>query len=190
MTPTLAEVRMRHPPLWKAIVADAKVTAGMRFERNDFSSSWDTIVQIVRLMVVADAFAAQVLYRLKATLQRRGIPLLPRFAHRLAMLLAQVSIGDPVVVAPGLCLPHGQVVIDGFVEIGPMTTIAPFVAIGLRQGRLTGPVLEAGVHVGTGAKILGDITVGRGAQIGAGAVVLADVGPGMRVVGVPARPVS
>ncbi len=37
---------------------------------------------------------------LKARLQARGVPVLPRLAHRLAMALAQVSIGDPVVVAP------------------------------------------------------------------------------------------
>jgi hypothetical protein len=32
----------------------------------------------------------------------RGIPLVPRIAHRLAMTIAQISIGDPVVVEPGI----------------------------------------------------------------------------------------
>ncbi|NLJ80838.1 MAG: serine O-acetyltransferase, partial [Firmicutes bacterium] len=47
-----------------------------------------------------------------------------------------------------------------------------------------------GVMIGTGAKVLGPITVGRGAKIGANAVVLKDVEPGAVVVGVPARHVK
>ena len=42
--------------------------------------------------------------------------------------------------------------------------------------------------IGTGAKVLGRITVGRGARIGANAVVIDDVEPGVTVVGAPARP--
>jgi serine O-acetyltransferase len=185
---SLDEVRARHPGLRAAVVADARMTAALRFERCEFSSRLDAAVQVLRLMGVADAFAAQVCYRLKASLQRRGVPVLPRIAHRLAIVLGQVSIGDPVVVQPGVYLPHGQVVIDGFVEIGEGAVIAPFVTIGLRQGAFAGPRLEPGVHVGTGAKLLGSIRIGREAQIGAGAVVLADVPAGARVVGVPARP--
>ncbi len=35
------------------------------------------------------------------------------------MVTAQISIGDPVVMAPGVYIVHGQVVIDGLAEIGP-----------------------------------------------------------------------
>ena len=62
------------------------------------------------------------------------MPVVPRIAHRLAMMLAQVSIGDPVVVHPGVYIVHGQVVIDGQVEIQSGVTIAPWVTIGLRAG--------------------------------------------------------
>ena len=47
--------------------------------------------------------------------------------------MAQVSIGDPV-VAPGVYIVHGQVVLDGLVGIGPGVVISPFVTIGLRAG--------------------------------------------------------
>jgi serine O-acetyltransferase len=100
-----------------------------------------------------------------------------------------VSIGDPVIVAPGVYIVHGQVVIDGLVEIGAGTVIAPFVTIGLRAGDVRGPILEEEVSVGTGAKLIGPIRVGRGAQVGANAVVVDDVAPGSTVVGAPARPV-
>ena len=62
------------------------------------------------------------------------MPVLPRLAHRLAMPIAQVSIGDPVVVHPGVYILHGQVVIDGIVEIHSGAVIGPFVTIGLRAG--------------------------------------------------------
>lgn len=148
-----------------------------------------TAAQIIRLMWVSDAFLAQALYRVKARLQARGIPILPRLAHRLAAALAGVTIGDPVVIAPGLYIMHGQVVIDGLVEIGRGVVVGPFVTIGLRSGNFRGPVVEDGVHVGAGAKIIGPVRVGAGAVIGAGAVVVDDVPAGATVVGAPARPV-
>ena len=103
------------------------------------------------------------------------------------MAIAQISIGDPVVVEPGIYVIHGQVVIDGLVHIGAGTVLAPFITIGLRAGDFNGPTLERGVQVGTGAKIIGPVRVGAGAQIGANAVVVRDVASGETVVGIPAR---
>ena len=178
------------PGFREAVLADARVTAAQRFERHEFRGPLDTLVQIMRLMVVNDAFAAHVLYRLKARLLAAGVPLLPRIAHRLAMSLGQVSIGDPVLMHPGVYLVHGQVVIDGLTEIAGGTSIGPFVTIGVRGPDLRGPTIGPHVSIGTGAKLLGAITVGEGARIGANAVVLDDVAPGATVVGIPARPVA
>ena len=105
------------------------------------------------------------------------------------MTIAHISIGDPVVVEPGIYIIHGQVVVDGLVRIGAGAVFAPFVTIGLRAGDFNGPTLERGVQVGTGAKIIGPVRVGAGAQIGANAVVVGDVEAGDTVVGIPARPV-
>jgi serine O-acetyltransferase len=183
------ELRARHPRLREALAADARLTAQYRGERHEFASRLDLAVQCVRLAWVSDAFAAQACYRLKARLQAAGVPVLPRVAHRLAMALAQVSIGDPVVVHPGVYVLHGQVVVDGLVEIHPGVTIAPFVTIGLRAGDPRGAVIERDVSIGTGAKVIGPVRVGTGATIGANAVVVDDVPPGMTVAGAPARPV-
>ncbi len=118
-------LRARHPGLRDAVLADARITAHYRGERHEFRSTLDALGQVLRLMWVADAFAAQVLYRVKAALQRRGVPILPRLAHKAAMRMAQVSIGDPVLVHPGVYIIHGQVVLDGLVEVGAGTVIAP-----------------------------------------------------------------
>ena len=180
-------LRSRHPGLREALLADAKATARGRMERHEFRSNLDATAQVLRLMWVSDAFLAQALYRLKARLQALGVPVLPRVAHHLAMAVAQVSIGDPVVVAPGVYILHGQVVIDGLVEVGEGTMIGPWVTIGLRVGG-KGPTIEQNVWIGTGAKVLGDLRIGAGAKIGANAVVLDDVPAGGTVVGVPTGP--
>jgi serine O-acetyltransferase len=183
-------VRARHPRLGEALVADAAVYAQFRGERHLFRSRLDAAAQVVRLAWSSDAFLAQAFYRTKARLQALGVPVLPRICHRVAVALGQVTIGDPVVVQPGLYLLHGQVVIDGLTEIGARARIAPFVTIGLRQGNIRGPRIGGDVEIGTGAKVLGPVTVGERASIGANAVVIDDVPAETTVVGTPAHPVS
>jgi serine O-acetyltransferase len=184
----MREIRARHPRLREALAADARITALHRGERHEFRSKLDVARQILRLAWVSDAFLAQVLYRVKARMQAIGVPLLPRLAHHLAMAIAQVSIGDPVVVHPGVYLLHGQVVADGLVEIHSGAVIGPFVTIGLRAGDVKGATIERDVSLGTGAKVIGGVRIGAGAKVGANAVVVADVPPGATVVGSPARP--
>ena len=94
-------------------------------------------------------------------------------------------------IGPGLLMNHGNVIIDGATKIGPRCSIAPFVTIGLNTGgpdpSLVGPTIGQFVFIGTGAKILGPITIGDGARIGANAVVMTDVPASSTAVGVPAR---
>lgn len=180
----------RHPPLRESLVGDARMNAIHRGERHEFRSRLDVGLQILRLAWASDAFRAQILYRLKTAMQATGIPVMPRLAHHLAMATAQVTIGDPVLIAPGLYIIHGQVVLDGLVEIGPGAVIGPFVTIGLRAGNVQGPTIGKDVNIGTGAKVIGDVRIGDGATIGANAVVVSDVPPGATVVGSPARPSS
>lgn len=192
--PTTADlwkkIRAKHPPFFAAVLADAKVTCRYRSEPHEFRTPVGAAVQVLRLMWVSDAFFAQVLYRAKARLQTLGVPILPRLAHRLAMATAQICIGDPVIVQPGVYVAHGQIVVDGFVSIQTGVVIFPWVTIGLRAGDIQGPSIGRDVHIGTGAKVIGPVTVGAGARIGANAVVVGDVAPGTTVVGSPARPVA
>jgi serine O-acetyltransferase len=181
-------MRSRQPRFAEAVLADAKVTAAYRGERHEFRSTADAIGQVLRLAWRTDAFAAQMLYRAKASMQARGVPVLPRLAHRLAIAIGQVSIGDPVLMHPGVYIVHGQVVVDGIVEVQSNVIISPWVTIGLRAGDFTGPTIGSGVEIGTGAKVIGPVTVGAGAKIGANAVVVGDVAEGTTVVGAPARP--
>jgi serine O-acetyltransferase len=184
------EIRSRHPGFREALAEDARVTARYRGERHEFRGRLDIALQILRLAWESDAFLAQTLYRAKARMQALGVPILPRLAHRLAMAIAQVSIGDPVVVHPGIYIVHGQFVADGLVEIHEGAMIFPWVTIGLRAGDVRGATIEPDVSIGTGAKVIGGVRVGAGAKVGANAVVVDDVPPGVTVVGAPARPIS
>jgi hypothetical protein len=89
-------------------------------------------------------------------------------------------------------LTHGNVVIDGRTVIGRNCQINPWVTIGLSNSRrigfsVQGPTIGDNVHIGTGAKILGPITIGNHARIGANAVVVHDVPANTTVVGMPAK---
>jgi serine O-acetyltransferase len=181
-----ASARSKQPRFVEAVVGDARVTASIRGQRSEFNGPIDTMVQVLRLMVETDAFLAQALYRAKVRLQVLGIPVLPWIFHRLAIMTGQVFIGDTVVLHPGVFIGHGMIVVDGFVEIHEGVRIMPGVTIGLRE-RFRGPTIERDARIGTGAKVLGAVTIGAGARIGANSVVLDDVPAGATVVGIPAR---
>jgi len=75
-------------------------------------------------------------------------------------------------------------------EIKSGCFIAPWVSIGLKSGSVYGPTIGHRVFVGSGAKLLGEFTVGDEAVIAAQAMVIGDVPEGATVAGVPARPIK
>src|SRR5712672_2690103 len=85
----MREIRSRHPGLREALLADLKLTMVHRGEFREINSRADALLQLCRMMWVTDGFLAQALYRLKATLQRMGVPLVPRLAHHLALVTGQ-----------------------------------------------------------------------------------------------------
>ena len=177
------------PPLLEALTLDARSFAVHRFKPWP-ESRWRRLLIGVQLCWSSDDFLGVVLYRLRTTLRGLGVPLLPTILHRICIICFGIRIGDPVVIQLGMYLPHGNVVIDGFVAIGRDCVLCPWITVGLLSGKLTGPNLGDAVFVGTGAKIIGPVTIGGHARIGAGSVVVRDVPAGAAVSGVPARPTS
>ena len=178
--------RRLHPPFFRAVALDARRTLELRGESDRYKSRLGLAVESLRLIFASDAFVAQVMYRARVRLARFRVPLLPWLLHRLSMSWCQVCIGRPVVIAPGLYLPHGQVVIDGLTIIGPNCTIAPWVTIGLKAGNFQGPTVGERVSIGTGAKLIGPIAISPDVEIGANAVVVTDIPARSVAVGVPA----
>jgi serine O-acetyltransferase len=83
------------------------------------------------------------------------------------------------------------VVIGETAEIGDRVTLYQGVTLGgtgFARGKRH-PTLQDDVTVGSGAKLLGPVTVGHGAKVGANTVVIQDVPPRSTVVGNPGHPV-
>ncbi|MEI9982032.1 MAG: serine O-acetyltransferase [Aliidongia sp.] len=104
-----------------------------------------------------------------------------------------VDIHPAVPVGNGVFIDHGTGVVVGETSvIGNDVSILHEVTLG-GTGKERGdrhPKVEDGVLLSAGAKVLGNITLGRNAKIGAGSVVLHDVPPCATVAGVPARVVG
>jgi serine O-acetyltransferase len=186
-----AWLRERHassPPFRTAVAHDVAANLTYRGEARGSLSRTELVAETIRLALTSDAFFAQLLYRTRVLALRRSVPMVPRLCHIGAMVTSQVCIGDPVVIAPGLYLPHGQVVIDGITDVGSDVIVFPWTTIGLRAGDFHGPHVGNGVRVGTGAKVIGKVSLGDGVQVGANAVVVDDVPASATVVGIPGRP--
>jgi serine O-acetyltransferase len=114
---------------------------------------------------------------------------LRRFAvlrHRWWTVVTGADIPLNCKLGGGLLLPHPNgIVIHPDAEIGPNCLFFQQVTIGEEADGV--PTLEGHVDVGAGAKIIGQLTVGKHAKIGANAVVLDDVPAGATAVGIPAK---
>ena len=93
----------------------------------------------------------------------------------------------------GILLAHATSFVAGETTVvGDNVSILHEVTLG-GTGNETGdrhPKIKSGVLIGAGAKLIGNITIGKCAKIGAGSVVLSDVKAHTTVAGVPAKPVS
>jgi serine O-acetyltransferase len=187
---TLRSRRRTQPKFFEAVVADARTTYFHSGQHFDTSNRLRTLLSIVRLAWSSDGFLAQIIYRFGSRMWGLGVPLLPRIARAITMAIAQLSIGDTVIVRPGVCISHGYAVIAGFSEIRSGSLIAPFVTIGLIAGDARGPTIGHFCTIGTGTRVLGPVVIGNRAKIGTNAVVVDDVPEGAVAVGVPARVVE
>lgn len=108
-----------------------------------------------------------------------------------ARRITGIEIHPGAKIGENLFIDHGMgVVIGETAEIGNNVTIYHGVTLGGVGGDKNAkrhPTIEDDVIIGTGAKILGPITIGKGAKIGANSVVLEDIPPYTTAVGAPAK---
>ena len=117
---------------------------------------------------------------------------LARFVNHLSRWLTAIDIHPGAKIGRHLFIDHGFTVIGETAEIGDNVTIYQCVTLGGTDpaNGIAGkrhPTLADDVIVGSGAQILGPITVNPRARIGANAVVTKDVPEGAVMVGIPAR---
>lgn len=139
------------------------------------------------------SFKAILKYRKAHRLYEKKHYFLARLISQRAARKTGIEIHPGATIGKGLFIDHGHgVVIGETAIIGDNVTLYQGVTLG-GTGKEHGkrhPTLEDNVMVGTGAKVLGSITIGANSMIGAGSVVLENVPPNSTVVGVPGRVVK
>ena len=137
---------------------------------------------------------ALALHRVAHWLWEGELYLVARLVNHLSRFLTAIDIHPGATIGARFFLDHGFSVIGETAIIGDDVTIYQCVTLGGTnpsngEGGKRHPTLENGVVIGSGAQVLGTITVAAGAKGGANAGGTKDVAPGATMVGIPARPV-
>lgn len=145
---------------------------------------------VLEIFLCYPGFHAIVLHRLAHRLYRAGVPLLPRLVSQFSRFLTGIEIHPGATIGRRFFIDHGMgVVIGETTEIGDDVLIYQGVTLG-GTGKEKGkrhPTIGNHVVIGTGAKVLGNITIGDHVKIGAGSVVVKSVPDHSTVVGIPGR---
>lgn len=144
----------------------------------------------LEIVLCYPGFHAILLHRAAHSLYKRGIPLLPRLISQFSRFLTGIEIHPGATIGRRFFIDHGMgVVIGETAEIGDDVLIYQGVTLG-GTGKEKGkrhPTVGNKVVIGTGAKVLGNITIGDHVKVGAGSVVVRNVPPSSTVVGIPGR---
>jgi cysteinyl-tRNA synthetase len=144
----------------------------------------------IEVVLAYPGFHAIFWHRINHRLWDLGIPVLPRLLSHIARFLTGIEIHPAAKIGTGLVIDHGMgVVIGETAEVGENCLLYQGVTLG-GTGKEKGkrhPTLKNNVVVGSGAKILGAITIGNNVIIGANSVILKPVPDNSICVGVPGR---
>ncbi|MGZ8997863.1 MAG: serine O-acetyltransferase EpsC [Allosphingosinicella sp.] len=126
-------------------------------------------------------------------LYRGELYFLARLVNHISRMVTAIDIHPGAIIGRNFFIDHGFTVIGETADIGDDVTIYQQVTLGGTNPTdgVAGkrhPTIENGVIIGSGAQVLGPITVGARARIGANSVVNRDVPSGATMVGIPARP--
>jgi serine O-acetyltransferase len=149
-------------------------------------------VSTVEILTSWAGVQALLAHRVAHALHEAGVPLAPLAISYLSRAVTGVEIHPAARIGDDFFIDHGSgVVIGETAEVGRSVTLYQGVTLGgtgFQRGKRH-PTVEDNVTVGSGAKLLGPITVGHGAKVGANTVVVEDVPPRSTVVGNPGHPV-
>ena len=144
----------------------------------------------LEVVLAYPGFHAIFWHRINHRLWALGVPVFPRLLSHISRFLTGIEIHPAAKIGPGLVIDHGMgVVIGETAEVGENCLLYQGVTLG-GTGKEKGkrhPTLLSNVVVGSGAKILGAITIGNNVIIGANSVILKPVPDNAICVGVPGR---
>jgi serine O-acetyltransferase len=146
----------------------------------------------VEILLTYGGVQALLVHRIAHALHEAGVPVVPHAVAYASKSLTGVEIHPAAEIGDALFIDHGAgVVIGETAQIGSNVTLYQGVTLGgtgFARGKRH-PTVDDDVVVGSGAKLLGPIHVGRGAKVGANSVIIHDVPANSTVVGNPGHPV-
>ena len=149
---------------------------------------------LLEVLLCYPGLKAIIYHRISHKLYKKKKYTLARIISQRARGITGIEIHPGAKIGKNLFIDHGMgIVIGETAEIGDNVTLYHGVTLGGIGGepnKKRHPTVEDDVMIGAGAKVLGPITIGKGAKIGANAVVLDDVPPYTTVVGIPAKVVK
>ena len=144
----------------------------------------------IELLYAYPGVWALVFYRISNAIYKKGFKRFARFLMAINQFITNIDIHPGATIGENVFIDHGiGVVIGETAIIGNNVTIYQGVTLGgvsLNPGKRH-PTIEDDVIIGAGAKILGNITIGKGSKIGANSVVVKDVPAFSTVVGIPGK---
>jgi serine O-acetyltransferase len=144
----------------------------------------------LEVLICYPGLHAILLHRLAHSFYKLGLRLLARMVSQIARMLTGIEIHPGATIGRRFFIDHGMgVVIGETAIIGDDVILYQGVTLG-GTGKERGkrhPTIGSHVVVGTGAKVLGNITLGNNVKVGAGSVVVHSVPDDSTVVGIPGR---
>lgn len=151
----------------------------------------------LEIVLCYPGFHALMVYRMSHWLWDHNLRLLARFISHIGKILTGIEIHPAAQIGSRFVIDHGTGVVIGETSIvGDDVTlyhavtlggIAPSVDSDKQAGQKRHPTIKDGAIIGSGAAVLGPITVGEGARVGANSVVTKDVPASVTAVGIPAK---
>ena len=151
----------------------------------------------LEIILCYPGFHALVIYRWAHWLWKRKLRLLARFISYLGRIVTAIEIHPGAEIGRRFVIDHGTGVVIGETSIiGDDVTLYHSVTLGGTSpsvdshnqiGQKRHPTILDRAIIGSGAAILGPITIGEGARVGANSVVTKDIPASVTAVGIPAK---
>ena len=151
----------------------------------------------MEIMLCYPGYHALVVHRLSHRLWKMKLRTLARFLSYLGRIVTAIEIHPAAVIGRRFVIDHGTGVVIGETSIiGDDVTlyhsvtlggISPSVDSDKQVGQKRHPTVMDGAIIGSGAAVLGPITIGEEARVGANSVVTMDVPASVTAVGIPAQ---
>lgn len=145
---------------------------------------------IIEVILTYSGLHAIWAHRVAHVFFKRKMYFIARLISQINRFFTGIEIHPGAKIGRRFFIDHGMgVVIGETCEIGDDVTVYQGVTLG-GTGKEKGkrhPTIKDHALIATGAKVLGNITIGENSKVGAGSVVLKDVPPNSTVVGIPGR---